>query len=152
DAGAAQQDKPGKKDDAKKDEPPKLQPRTSDTPPAKAEPQKLYSFEMRNKPWNQVMEWLVDATGLAFVGPSMPQGTFNFIEPGKKQHTIPEIIDIINEGLQSNSEKQKYILLRRERTFTLVPADETIDPGLLPRVNVDELDKRGTTEYVQMVL
>src|SRR5216684_6630499 len=45
DAGAAQ---PPQKD--KKDEPIKVQPRSSDTPAPKAEPQ-TYTFEMRNKPW-----------------------------------------------------------------------------------------------------
>ena len=34
---------------------------------------------------------------------------------------------------------QRYQLIRREMTFTLFPADEKIDPILVPRITVDEL-------------
>src|SRR5262249_43157948 len=143
DAPAAQPDKPGKKGESST-----AQPRTSDTPP---KVEKTYAFEMRDKPWKQVMEWLADTTGLAFIGPEMPQGTFNFIDPKKKQYTIPEIIDLINEGLQTNTEKQKYTLLRRDRSFTLVPADKPIEEALVPRITLDELDSRGNSEVVSLV-
>src|SRR5438105_836177 len=80
DAGAAQPEKPGKKDD-----PPKAQPaRTTDTPPAKKEAPKTYAFEMRAKPWPQVMEWLAEITGMPVVNSTgLPTGTFNFIGTGK---------------------------------------------------------------------
>src|SRR5262249_49783613 len=68
----------------------------------------------------------------------------------KKQYTIPEIIDIINEALLANTEKQKFILIRRERSFTLVPADDPIQPELLPRITADELEGRGNTELVSV--
>src|SRR5262249_33488800 len=145
DVGAAQQDKPGKKD-----EPPKIQPKSSDTPPAKTEVPKTYAFEMRNKPWIQVMEWLPAHTGLRFIGPTVPQGTFNFIAPKKKEYTIPEIIDFINEGLLSADEKNRFTLLRREQSFTLVPADVALPEELIPRVRLDELDSRGNSEVVSV--
>src|SRR5262245_44747233 len=91
DAGAVAQDKSGKKG-----EPAKLQSPSTDAAP-KQEALKTYTFEMRAKPWIQVVEWLADTTGLAFTGPNMPTGTFNFIAPSKKQYTIPEIIDLVNE-------------------------------------------------------
>src|SRR5262249_47423735 len=103
DAGAAQ---PPQKD--KKDDPAKIQPRTSDTPPAKSEPLKTYSFEMQNKPWQQVIQWLADITGLKYSGTRYPTGTFNFYNPKKKQYTIPEIIDTINEGLLTTDDTNKY--------------------------------------------
>src|SRR5262249_12724180 len=96
--------------------------------PAKP-PLKTYAFEMRSKPWPQVMEWLPDITGMPFIGPDLPTGTFNFIGSSKKGYTIPEIIDIINEALLSNKDTQKFILVRRERSFTVLPADERIDPA-----------------------
>src|SRR5205085_7372155 len=61
---------------------------------------------------------------------------------------IPEVIDIINEVLL----QQKWLLIRREATFMLVPADEKVDPTLVPRVTVDELKGRGNTEIASTVL
>jgi hypothetical protein len=94
DAGAAQQPQ---KD--KKDEPTKVQPRSSDTQAPKAEKMTTYTFEMRDKPWPQVIEWLAEVTGLKFVGTKKPTGSFNYIDPKRRPLTIPEIIDTINEGL-----------------------------------------------------
>ena len=62
--------------------------------------------------------------------------------------TLEEITDILNEGLMA----QKYILIRRMATFTVLPADEKIDPTLVPRVRLDELEKRARTELVSVLL
>src|SRR5215471_8966613 len=145
DAGAAQ---PPQKD--KKDDPAKIQPRTSDTPPAKAEAPKTFTFEMRDKPWRQVIEWLAEITGLKFIGTNVPSGTFNFIDPKKTKYTIPEIIDLINEGLLSAEPTQKWTILRRAQSFTLVPADQPIDDVLVPHIEESELDQRGNSEVVAL--
>jgi hypothetical protein len=61
---------------------------------------------------------------------------------------MTEIIDIVNDSLQM----QKHILIRGERSLLIVPNDEKIDPGLLPRVQPEDLDKRGQTELVSVVI
>src|SRR5437762_14101365 len=38
--------------------------------------QPTYEFEMRNKPWIQVFDWLADKTGRRVVGSGPPAGTF----------------------------------------------------------------------------
>ena len=68
-----------------------------------------------------------------------PTGTFTFINPkgadGKpKTYTIPEIIEIINDGLAP-----RYTLLRRNTGFRVVPADVPIDKELLQQVTREEL-------------
>ncbi len=146
DLRAAQQEKAGKKE-----EPAKIQPRTSDTP-AKKETQKTYTFEMRSKPWSQVIEWVSDIAGMPVSATALPTGTFNFIGAKDRKYTLPEIIDIINEAMLANKETQKYILFRAERTMRVVPSDETIDPALIPRVTEEDLDTRGHTELVRFVL
>src|SRR5262245_40836993 len=83
------------------DEPPNP---TKGGPPTKAEPtkaeapkppQKTVQFEMRDKPWSSVLEWLADQTGLAVVSVYKPVGTFTYIAPKtKKSLTIAEVIDI----------------------------------------------------------
>src|SRR5262249_23607311 len=70
----------------------------------------------------------------------------------KKKYSMPEIIDIVNDALLANSATQKFYMINRERSFTLVPADEKIDETLLPRIGVEELETRGRTELVSLQL
>ena len=108
-------------------------------------------FNMESQRWSQVFQWLVDQTGLKYASSYIPQGSFTFKSPEGKKYTIGEIIDIINEGLNSNPDQQRYLLIRRETSFVLVPADERIDPTLIPRITLDELPARGKTEVVTLV-
>jgi hypothetical protein len=104
---------------------------------------------MKNAPWNDVFDTYAKLSGLTLITISKPgTGTFTFDPPPGKEYTLAEITDIINEALT----QEKYILIRRHMTFFLQPADEKIDPTLVPRVSVDELDGRGRTELVQAVL
>jgi RNA polymerase sigma factor (sigma-70 family) len=118
--------------------------------------EKRFAFEVRNKPWSQVFEWLSNQTGLPVIAPSVPTGTFTFIPPGaaqaKKTYALRDIIDFVNEGLLANAGAQKFILICRPASFNLLPADEKIDPTLLPEIAPDALEKRGQTELVRVML
>ena len=71
------------------------------------------------------------------------------IKPGKgRKFTMGEITDLINETMA----QQKFILIRRHMTFFIHPADEKLDPTLLPRIELSELPKRGKTEIVQVII
>src|SRR5215471_3854428 len=91
----------------------------SDSPQAAKPAPKKVAFEMRDKPWSAVLEWLADQTGLQVNLTDKPTGTLTFIAPrtGPREFTIPQIIDILNENLIN----QKFILIRREASFTIVP-------------------------------
>ncbi len=116
--------------------------------PRKA-PAKTLSFEMREKPWSVVLEWLSDKAGLPVITSHKPAGNFTFIAPpGDQQYTIPQVIDIINDALQA----QKLILINRKTSLTIVPADGKIDRALLPQIPVEDLDAHGNTELVTLVL
>lgn len=108
--------------------------------------EKTVAFNMEGQRWSAVFQWLVDQTGLKYGSSYIPQGSLTFKSPNDRKYTISEIIDIINEALDSNPDQQRYILIRRETSFVLVPADEKIDPTLVPRVLVEELDRRGNTK------
>src|SRR5262249_30175323 len=111
--------------------------------------EKRYEFEMREQPWDKVLEWYARSTGLAYVGTGKPAGTFTFVPPRPRQtYTLGEITDVLNEALLA----QKYLLARRTASFTLLPADEKVDPALVPRVGAGDLEKRGRTELVSVVL
>src|SRR5262249_47998141 len=62
-------------------------------------PEKKFAFEMRDKPWNTVLEWLADNSGMQVSTTNKPQGTFTFINPKHAQYTIPEVVDILNNAL-----------------------------------------------------
>jgi type II secretion system protein D len=117
-----------------------------------ASTEKRIAFAMDGKPWDAVFKWLTNETGKEVVYNFKPTGTFSFIGPDKKTYTLPQVIDIINGGLLSASQTQKYYLVNGEQTFTLVPADEKVDPALLPKPTPEKLAEHGDTELVQMIL
>ena len=109
--------------------------------------EKLYTFEMQGKRWDDVLEWLTEKTGRGIVYNNRPWGSFDFIgKPGEK-YTLPQIIDIINEGLLA----QKYLLLNRGRSYVIVPADQPIDPSFIQRIDSNDLDKHGKSEIVSIL-
>ena len=123
-------------------------PKTEAAAPAKKADEPNLVFEMRDKPWAAVFEWLNEHSGLPVIYSNKPQGTFNFVPPKDKKYSIPEIIDALNEGLLVHN----FLLIRRDQSFLLVPATERIDPSLVPRVSEADLAKRGNTEMVSVVI
>ena len=117
-----------------------------------ASTEKLIAFAMDGKPWDAVFKWLANETGKDVVYINKPTGTFSFIGRNQKTYTLPEVIDIINGGLLSASQTQKYYLINGERVFTVVPADEKIDPILLPQLTPRQLADHGDTEIVRLIL
>jgi general secretion pathway protein D len=123
--------------------------------PAKsAEPAKeakKYEFRMEGKPWDSVFEWLAEVTGKPVMpGPHKPTGSLTFISKRGQKYSIPEIIDIINEGLLTNEATQKYYLINRPTSFTLIPANEPVNPALIPPITVDQMKEHGNSELVQI--
>jgi hypothetical protein len=113
--------------------------------PAKPETRK-FKFNVRGAPWEVVFQWLARETGKPLISQYKPPGTMSVHIPEGAVYTLPETIDLINEALAD----QKYILIQRERSFTLVPTDDRID--IAPRIPVEDLDKRGNTEIVSIIL
>jgi type II secretory pathway component GspD/PulD (secretin) len=116
--------------------------------PAKAKDHAL-TFEMRSMPWATAFEWLSDKTGLPVISAQkQPKGSLNIISP-KKKYTLAQVMDIFNESLMD----QKLVLIRGPKSFTLVPAEKSkIRPGLVPRVRLSDLEGRGRTEIVSVIL
>jgi type II secretory pathway component GspD/PulD (secretin) len=128
----------------------------SDKVQPKETPLRTYTFEFANAPWSQVLEWLSDITGQAIVSTYKPTGTFTFIppktEPGSKdakKYTVPEVIDVLNEALLV----QKFMIVRRQQTIGVYPADEPLDPSLFRTVSLQELTGKelAKTEMVRLV-
>jgi type II secretory pathway component GspD/PulD (secretin) len=125
-------------------------PAKKDAPKAE---EKRFEFEMRELPWMKVFQWYADQTGLGCVCNIKPTGSFTFIPPkDKPKYTLEEVTDIINEALLARSDSQRFILVRRTTTFTVLPADEKVDPLLVPWVSIGALEKRAKTELVSVVV
>src|SRR5262249_43402044 len=121
--------------------------------PRKIDPEKRITFAFRDAPWIKVMEWLADNSGIPVNTPVLPTGTYNFVPPmdgkGKPmKFTVPEIIDIINNGLEA----KKFILLRKESGFTVIDAGTKVNPGDVPLIKADELPEHGKTELVGLLI
>lgn len=110
---------------------------------------KTFSVNFQNVAWDDVLAWYAKETGLTLIpGKEKPKGILT-LKPGVgKKFTVGEMTDLLNESLA----QQKWLLIRRHLSFVVVPADEKIDPMLVPRVPLDELPDRGRTELVQTVL
>lgn len=119
--------------------------------PAKTE-MRTYAFEFRAAPWSQVLEWLTDITGLPLITNYRPTGAFTFIAPkvegtkDPKKYTVPEIIDVLNESLLA----QKFMIIRRQASMIIWPADEALDAQLIRPVTVEQLPELGKTEMVKL--
>jgi type II secretion system protein D len=132
------------------------QPPTKTDPKTEVKPaeEPTYEFAMSGKPWKDVFAWLNEKTELPIVGVAVPTGTFHITGPANRKYNMGEVIDIINAGLLSNEDKQKYFLIRREREFVLLAADQKNYEGLVPLVKLADLSmkKFGKTQMVMVVV
>ncbi len=86
-------------------------------------------------------------TGLRANISSKPKGTFTFTPPKTAQtYTLAEITDLLNEALIPEG----FLIVRSWNSFTLIPADEKVDPALARAVSGGELEKCGKTELVRV--
>jgi len=69
-----------------------------------------FEFEFKDLPWDKVLERYSSISRLAFAGNYIPGGTATFIPPkGKRQYTVREITDIINEMLLSRPASKYHV-------------------------------------------
>jgi general secretion pathway protein D len=113
-----------------------------------AAPEKTVTFSFDGKPWSEVLDWFKQESGLAIITTFVPTGSAKISSDPKKKYTIPEVVDVLNEALAA----QNFIIVRRERSFGVYPADVPPPPGILPTVDADDLKHRGKTELVRCTI
>jgi len=102
-------------------------------------------FALRYAKWDDVLEWYAEKAGLALFADSTIPGTFNYTD--NKAYTVTEAMDLMNSVLLTRG----YALLRRDRTLMVINVNDGIPTDLVPRVSIDELDKRGKFELVSVM-
>ncbi len=107
---------------------------------------RLYEVNFDKADWSQVVLWLVKETNLEFVGDDVPVGQVTL--KSRKKLSIGELFDKLNERMMIDN----HILVRKNSTFAIHPADERIPLKFVPVVSPLELSKRGKTEQVALIL
>jgi hypothetical protein len=108
---------------------------------------KAYTVSFTNQPWAAVLDWFTTETGLINAAKIKPTGTLTLRPTGGKKYTLTEIIDLFNEALAPD-----FVLVRGEKSFTIIPADEKPDEALFARVDVKDLAAYGKSEIVSVLL
>ncbi len=118
--------------------------KTAPQPP----PEKLITVNFKDAKWDDVLDWFAAESGLLKILTVKPTGSTT-LQPSKdRKYTISEVVDLLNEALQ----QQRFILIRRQVTFFIHPSDEPIDPTLVSRIEPSELNSRGKSEIVQVLI
>src|SRR5262245_24934325 len=75
-----------------------------------AEPEpKKYAVKFKNAPWETVLDWFAQESGLAPTYSVKPTGSITLMTPGDRTLTLGEVVDLINETMMP----QKFVLMRR---------------------------------------
>ncbi len=102
-------------------------------------------FQFRFQRWADVLEWLAEQADLSLVINAPPPGTLNYSD--SREYTPTEAIDLLNGVLLTKG----YTLIRRERMLLVVNLQDGIPAGLVPRITLKDLDKRGNFELVSVL-
>ena len=119
------------------------------TPVVSVEPlaiEKTFKINFERAEWSAVFKWFSKETGLIHLDNGVIPGTLTL--KSDEQYTLPQLIDLLNEVLA----QKEWIIIRREHSFLLHPADEKVPPEILSQILPEELPKRGRSEFVQVVI
>lgn len=122
------------------------QPKPNAEPIDPRKPEKTYPIKFEKVAWKDVFTWYESESGLTRSDSTDLSGVVTLTPPAGKKFTLTELTDLINDALLM----EKHLLIRRQATFVIVPADKRVDPTLIPNITVEELPKRGRTELVQV--
>ena len=102
-------------------------------------------FNFGSQNWEDVLRWFAKQADLSLVMSSAPSGSFNYTDTN--QYTPSQAINLLNSILLTKG----YTLVRRDKLLILVEVSGGIPDEILPRVTVDELEKRGSFEIVSVM-
>jgi type II secretory pathway component GspD/PulD (secretin) len=103
------------------------------------------TFNFRYQPWQDVLDWFADQSGLSLVLESPPPGTFNFRD--SRSYSVGEALDVLNQVLLTKG----FVLVRSNRMLVLCNLEDPIPPNLVPDVPLEELDQHGEYELIRVL-
>ena len=99
-------------------------------------------FNFRYARWIDVLQWFAEQADMSLVLDAPPPGTFNYADT--REYTPAEAIDLLNGVLLTKG----FTLVRRGRMLLLVDLKDGVPEGLVPRVELGDLDRHGKFELV----
>lgn len=125
------------------------------TPPVPADPDAIrkmklgpdgkITFNFTGHPWREVLLWLAQISGLSLDWQELP-GDYLYLVT-QDRYDLDEARDMLNRLLLDRG----YTMLRRGEVLSVVKIEKLKDnPGLVPRVEPDELDQRDPHEFVKV--
>jgi type II secretory pathway component GspD/PulD (secretin) len=100
-------------------------------------------FNFNGQPWQGVLEWLADVSGMSLDWQELPGDYLNLTT--QRGYTLDETRDLISRHLLARG----YTLLRYEEVLSVVKL-EKLNPGMVPRVEPEDLDRRDPYEFVKV--
>ncbi len=102
-------------------------------------------FNFGSPAWEDVLRWFAKQADLSLVMSTPPTGAFNYTD--NREYTPAQAIDLLNSILLTKG----FTLVRRDKLLILVEIKDGVPDEIIPRVTLDELDKRGTFEIVNVM-
>jgi len=97
----------------------------------------------RNQPWPKIMEWLADISGMSLDWRELPGDYLNLVT--RDSYTVEEMRNLINQHLFHRG----FTMIRRGEVLMVVNL-EKVDPGLVPRVTLEDLDRLPDFDFVRV--
>ena len=101
------------------------------------------SFNFNGQPWQGVLEWLAQISGMSLDWQEMPGDYLNLST--QRSYTVPEVRDAINQHLLARG----FTLLSRGETLSVANVKK-LDLSLVPRVAPEELKDHQPYEFVKV--
>ncbi len=102
-------------------------------------------FTFREQKWIDVLDWFARQADLSLVVNELPPGNFTYSDT--KSYTPTEALDLLNGVLMTRG----FALVRRERVLICANLKDGVPDGLVPRIELDDLDERGQFELVEVM-
>lgn len=99
-------------------------------------------FNFTGQSWPGVLQWLADVSGLSLDWQELPGGYLNLVT--QRGYTLAEARDLINRHLLARG----FTMLLQDEVLSVVKI-ENINPGMVPRVEPNELADRMPFEFVK---
>jgi len=103
-------------------------------------------FTFQEAPWPDVLREFADWSGTSLDLTDTPEGYFSYFD--NRTHTPTEAIDILNGYLLPRG----FVLLRRDQFLVCLKTDNPMLARLIPRIELEELDRRGDNDLVRLIL
>ncbi|NMC18779.1 MAG: hypothetical protein GYA33_00005, partial [Thermogutta sp.] len=97
----------------------------------------------RNQPWPKIMEWLADVSGMSLDWRELPGDYLNLVT--RESYTVEEMRNLINQHLFHRG----FTMIRRGEVLMVVNL-EKVDPGLVPRATLEDLDRLPDFDFVRV--